>query len=849
MCRPARFAGLLVLGLATLGGFAAEAAIRTRVLPELHGTVEAELAQRAAAAPERLHAIVQVAREQRDAAVRSGVRLLDPLDGDLWLASVPSDPLRQGAIPPGVQAAWDLRPRDRVAPGLVARLAAGGTSRAALRVKIFRDVSFEAARVAIVDTGARVTSALPKLRVLDVDVPLSALSSILACDEVRWVELAPRTPQFENDGLRVDAHVNEAQALGLHGDGVVIGQWDDDVADFTHPDLAGRGTAGQSGLFPTVHATHVAGIAIGDGTNSVAHGGSALEWRGVATEAQIVGYGVLDALAETDSALVTFGIDVSTNSWTWTVDGTNCFYYGDYAGDAPEYDAIVRGALGAKLPVVFAAGNERDDADCAASVPGGYGSLPPPGTAKNVICVGAHHSDIHIMTPFSSWGPTDDGRMKPDVSAPGCQGSVDFGITSTFPGGSYAPMCGTSMATPAVSGSIALLIQDWRALFPGDPRPATHKALLGGFAQDRGPAGPDYRFGLGAIDVQASVQALRTATTIQDQVSDLVTAVWSFRVAPGTDTLRVTLVWDDPPAAELADTTLVNDLDLQLIGPSSGSHLPFILNPEAPSAVATVGVNRLDNVEQVRVISPEAGAWIAFVKGTNVPVGPQEYSLVGFDRRPPAGVAALVASGVNDTTVVVTWIRPGDVDRAGTLVVRSSAAIVWTPATGATYSPGSQVSPGVFVVASDDVDHSTTPLADQPLAPGTIWHYALFAHDEIPNYAPGVADTAKTSADAVGIAELPSAARVRFARVGRNPTAEGATFRLELPRRAAVEIAVFDTLGRRVAVLTRGERDAGSHVVAWDGRDERGASTSAGVYFVRLTSAELTATEKVVRVP
>ena len=93
-------------------------------------------------------------------------------------------------------------------------------------------------------------------------------------------------------------------------------------------------------------------------------------------------------------------------------------------------------------------------------------------------------------------------------------------------------------------------------------------SLLGGFAQDRGPSGADYRFGLGAIDVEASARALRTASTIEDQVDDLGVEDWSFFVPPDTDTLRVTLAWDDPAGAELADSTLVNDLDLELIGPS-----------------------------------------------------------------------------------------------------------------------------------------------------------------------------------------------------------------------------------------------------------------------------------------
>jgi hypothetical protein len=199
--------------------------------------------------------------------------------------------------------------------------------------------------------------------------------------------------------------------------------------------------------------------------------------------------------------------------------------------------------------------------------------------------------------------------------------------------------------------------------------------------------------------------------------------------------------------------------------------------------------------------------------------------------------------------VEVTWIRPGDVDRAGTLVVRSASPIAWTPSDGAAYSPGSQPISGLQVVAADDADHSTTPLLDEPLAPGMVWHYAFFAYDEVPNYSAGVADTAETSTDAVAapVAEagLPGPL---FRREGPHPLRSRIAFRFELPRAAPVELDVYDTTGRRVATLVRGERTAGSHRVEWDGRGPGGVRLAAGVYFVRFVTGALTATEKVVLV-
>ncbi len=832
--------------IACLGAFvfaasATEAGVKTRPLPALDGQVEPSLAARAEAGG-RVHAIVRVG--DRSLARAGGVRLLRSIDGDLWLASIPGAAVRGGEPPQGVVAAWDLRAEDRLSPDLGARLQAEPGPHA-LRVKLFGDTSIPEVRASLEALGGDVVRELAAFRVLDANVPSASLAAVLAIDGVRWVERAPGPAETANNGLRFDARVNSVQSLGLGGTGVVLGMWDSGIGDATHPDLVGRISAGESGLLVSPHSTHVSGIAIGDGTNSLAEGGlNPLQWRGVATGAEIVAYSLADALAEVDTALAAYAIDVSTNSWTYVVNGGNCALYGDYASDAPEYDDVVRGVYGAPIPIVFAAGNERDDGDCAAFVPDGYGTLPPPGTAKNLITVGAHLSDAQHMTAFSSWGPTDDGRMKPDMTAPGCQQTDDFGITSTEIGGGYFAQCGTSMATPAVAGAIALLTEDWRAFFPGDPRPATHKALLGGYAQDRGPAGVDYRFGLGAIDVEASTKALRTATTIEDAVADLATDEWTFHVPAGLETLRVTLAWDDPAGAELADTTLVNDLDLELVDPSLSVRLPFVLDPANPGAVASLGVNRLDNVEQVQVVSPAPGEWLARVKGTAVPDGPQDYTLVGFDARATADPAAAFASGVDDTTVALTWIRPGDADRAGTLIVRSDTPIAWTPADGTTYAAGSSPSPGVEVVVADDGDHSVTPFADEPLAPGTVWHYAFFGYDEIPNYSVGVADTAETSAFAVPVPEaLAPRAEVRFTRAGPQPTAGRATFRLELPARAWVTVSVHDAAGRRVAMLANGERDAGSHVLVW-----AGGGAAGGVYFARLVTSGVTRTEKIVRV-
>ncbi|MGQ0720221.1 MAG: S8 family serine peptidase, partial [Candidatus Eiseniibacteriota bacterium] len=370
-------AGLL---LAALAASSAMAGIRTRELPALVG-VEASLRSRAAGA-ERVHALVEVAHGFGGEG--GELRLLHPAGGDLWLASLPASRAARGELPRGAVRAFDLRPEDRVAPELAARLAAGiASDRVTLRVKVFRDEPFERVVARLEALGGDIRLSAPALGVVDALLDPGVIEELSRRDDIRWIEAAPPPGVAAANGMRLDAEVNAVQAMGITGSGVVIGMWDTGIAEATHPDLMGRLVAGEPGLAVTTHSTHVAGVVAGDGTNSQAQGGNALQWRGVAVDAEVVGYDLFGGIAETDSAIQVHGIDLSTNSWVVPISSAagNCSLYGDYSSDAPEFDDIVRGIYGKKLPVVFAAGNERDDGDCSLVATGGYSSLPPPATA------------------------------------------------------------------------------------------------------------------------------------------------------------------------------------------------------------------------------------------------------------------------------------------------------------------------------------------------------------------------------------------------------------------------------------------------------------------------------------
>jgi hypothetical protein len=258
------------------------------------------------------------------------------------------------------------------------------------------------------------------------------------------------------------------------------------------------------------------------------------------------------------------------------------------------------------------------------------------------------------MTTFSSWGPCDDGRLKPIVSAPGCETGVVSGESAIYSSvctttngpcnqtNTYGLMCGTSMATPAVAGVLAQYIEDWRARGFGGPNarplPALVKALAIQTAKDQGQDGPDYIYGYGTVDARGLIELSRAGNGVltgtsrrrwgTGSISQGQTHSFTISVPAGTGELKASLAWDDAPAPSLSNGALVNNLNLELVEPNGVTiHRPWVLNSANPYQAATTAVNNIDNQEQVRVTGPVSGTWTVRVVGTTIPTGPQTYGL------------------------------------------------------------------------------------------------------------------------------------------------------------------------------------------------------------------------------
>ena len=595
----------------------------------------------------KLHVIIQLEDvptvERRIELINGGVQLLSYVPNRSWLAVVKTDKLVDVASLPGVRAAAEILPQDKLAPAIreqgINAYSRNTAGEAKLVILLFEDAALETGEAAVEELGGRVIERDAGQNCLIIYLPIGVVNALAACDCIKWIDQHYESVNL-NDGVRSAIGVNSVQAApyNLTGIGVVLGQWESRHPDATHVDLAGRVVNIDDGRPVDDHATQVAGTMVGDGRLLPGR-----QYRGVATAATIVSYRDWDDVTELcrqyREAISNYGIDIANNSW-------GKVEWNDYKAYDATLDGIVRGELGKPISMVWAVGNE-----------GKWGTVFSTAVAKNVVTVGATNSDDDSLWAWSDKGPTADGRLKPDVVAPGCETRSGPAIWSTLPGNRYGGACGTSMAAPSVSGTMALILEDWRDTHGKDPLPSTIKGLLLHTAKDLGRSGPDYAYGYGLIDARAAIDLHRGDTSdgavfehtiLQQGERD----EYTLNVPSGAKVLKLTLVWDDYPADPLAAQALVNDLDLVVTGPDGKQYYPWMLDPLSPEKPAErTRADRTNNVEQVLVEDPAEGRWLATIWGTTVPQPYQTYSLILGPVETATGRAILSITGNLGQTV------------------------------------------------------------------------------------------------------------------------------------------------------------------------------------------------------
>lgn len=278
------------------------------------------------------------------------------------------------------------------------------------------------------------------------------------------------------------------------------------------------------------------------------------------------------------------------------------------------------------------------------------------GAVNDAVAAGQRNLDNATFSNFSSFGPTDDGRIKPDLVANG----VSLTSTGTTSPTATRSSSGTSMASPNAAGSALLLVELFERDRPGQSMlGSTLKALLLHTADDLGVAGPDYQYGWGLLNAQVAADLI-----LADLASNQRGRLWEGLlleaepvaavplVVPGGGPLRVTMTWTDPPGPTVSgsqhnvrEPRLVHDLNLRVVGPTGTVHLPWTMafpdDPESAFALmapAAPGVNRVDNTEQVWIGATAAGLYrIEIDVAGALTQGDQRYSLVVTGGEVPQG--------------------------------------------------------------------------------------------------------------------------------------------------------------------------------------------------------------------
>lgn len=650
----------------------------------------------------RIHALLHlqprdngivITKAERASLAEKGITLLDYLPHNTFYVSVPRDRellntiVNEGSSGERIYGISALQPKDKVAPELrvsgpmMGRNADGTLS---LLVDFFDDVPVENIEAMLIQVALKHEYLYDKTYRVTVakwqDVQRLAMQDI-----VYWIDDLPDAVfDRTQDGQALIGGQTVSNTLGYRGNGIVVSMTESGLAEpDNHPNMLGRITFGNNPIWEPGHGSvdhpqMTSAIMIADETTFP-------ERAGFLPEAELISYSTIGLTIRAQHYKVNkearedFGALLSNNSW----GPSNCNKIGEYRKRGKYFDRAVYD-LG--ITVVYAAGNTRGpdgvfaDEGCESDL---Y-SLPHP-VAKNDISVGNWSVNTETIAATSSAGPAADGRLKPDLVAPG-QGIDTIGWnestlqTEAIEGG------GTSAAAPATSGVIGWLAESFMNQGETilDMPPARFKAILTHTAKDVGPSGPDFVHGYGLIQADS---ALRIAEewaqwgheATLDENNTSVTIL--FDVNTPMTFYKATLAWDDEEGKESSTMMLKNDLDLTLISPSGQIYYPYNLIPPANLTVDTPTVpctlvtcqDRYNNVEMVRANPTsgdfiEQGQWQAVVDVHRLVSDEQSFTLV-LSPETPLVIEGGAAGPDNTITLAANYTNsPNSLAPTGVLI-------------------------------------------------------------------------------------------------------------------------------------------------------------------------------------
>jgi hypothetical protein len=486
-------------------------------------------------------------------------------------------------------------------------------------------------------------------------VSAKQLTMLASSQLVEFVDVPDRLAHDERLLNSADLSVNNLRAVqrrypNLTGKGLVVSIKENPL-DPTDLDFRGRLLNTPVGtVIESAHASIMATLIAGGGNSGPAG-------EGAARQAGIASSSYANLLPDPNTDLTRLSVSVQNHSY-----GTGIENY--YGLEALGYDQQAR-----QLPTllhVFSSGNSGN----LASPDGPYQGLANVANltgqfkmSKNSLAVGATDA-LGQVAPLSSRGPAYDGRIKPELVAYGDAGSSD--------------------ASALGSGAALLVQQAYRDQASALPVASLVKAVLINSAHDVGHPEVDFVSGFGQLDALGAVrtvleQRYRTGSVAQGQEQ-----LFDLAVPAGTQQVKVTLAWTDPEAAANAAQALVNDLDIEVLGPGGSRWQPWTLSAyptlDSLARPARRGADHLNNVEQVTINLPAAGTYQVRVRGYAVPSGPQAFSLA-YDVVAP-GFEWLLPSAIRNVrpaqTTLLRWNYTGPATTAQ-LEYRPVGRTVWRP--------------------------------------------------------------------------------------------------------------------------------------------------------------------------
>ncbi len=484
-----------------------------------------------------------------------------------------------------------------------------------LSIRYYSPISAKQIESELNKIEASITSKLHHVQLLNIQIKPNRIDELLKQSFIRSVDLVAEQGQPESDdgrNLHRSSALDNAYYGGRHYDGTGISMAINDDG-FVGPHIDFKGRTNQQAVANDLTGSH------GDMTTGIAGGAGNLNptIRGMAPGAYLFVRAYSPSMSGTlplhqDSAVLVFSTSYS--------DGCG----GGYTNTTLLVDQEIH--QNPTLLQVFSAGNSNNQ-DC------GYGAGTQWGNitgghkeGKNVIAT-ANLNNQDVVESSSSRGPAVDGRIKPDISAHGRD------QMSTDPNNGYAPGGGTSAAAPGIAGVITQLHHAYQSLNGGATAPsALLKATVLNTANDLGNDGPDFIHGWGKINALKAVTLLEDHRYFVDSLSQGDSVTHTIQIPAGVKRAKIMIYWADKEGSTSASFALVNDIDARITDASSTVHMPWLLD-HAHNAVSLAtpagrGADHLNNVEQIAIDNPTAGAYTLEVKGTTIPFGQQKYWVV-----------------------------------------------------------------------------------------------------------------------------------------------------------------------------------------------------------------------------